>query len=167
MRAGRTANFAWAAALFLTVGVLQACSYPGNTYTFFGNNCVADARERVEAADWSKVEVISLRIRQNEFNPMIIDLKLDRPYVIRITNGDDRQHVFGAGDFFRSVALATVDVGGNGDDQTCITRVRIAGGQTAEVVFVTVRDGRFEFADNFITSPWFDFGDPMGIIHVQ
>ncbi len=128
---------------------------------------MADARERVEAADWSKAEIISVRIRQNEFYPMIIDLKRDRPYVIRITNGDDTQHVFGAGDFFRSVALAKVDVGGNGGDQTCITRVSVAGGQTAEVVFVTVRDGRFEFADNFITSPWFDFGDPMGVIYVD
>ena len=167
MSAGRAANLARAAALFLTASVLQACSYPGNTYSFFAPNCVADAREHIEAADWSKVEIISLRIRQNEFNPMIIDLKQDRPYVIRIINADDTRHVFGAGDFFRSVALAKVDVGGDGDDQTCITRVNVEGGQTVEVVFVTVRDGRFEFADNFITSPWFDFGDPMGVIYVQ
>ena len=157
-----------AAALFLTASVLQACSYPGGTIgSFFTGTCVADARERVEAADWSKAEVIPIRIRQDEFNPMIIGLKRDRPYVIRITNADDTPHVFGAGDFFRSVAVAKVDISGDGDDQTCITRVAVAGGQTAEVVFVAVRDGRYEFADNFITSPWFDFGDAMGVIYIE
>ena len=167
MIAGRTANMARAAALFLTAGVLQACAYPGGTNSFFANTCVADARERVEAADWSKAEVIPIRIRQNEFNPMIIGLKRDQPYVIRITNADDAHHVFGAGEFFQSVAVAKVDMGGDGDDQTCITRVAIAGGQTAEVVFVAVRDGRYEFADNSIASPWFDFGDAMGVIYIE
>ncbi|MDP6574326.1 MAG: hypothetical protein QGI63_12320 [Rhodospirillales bacterium] len=167
MSAGRAANFARAAAFFLTAGVLQACSYPGSNFSLFATTCVADARERVEAADWSKVEVIPLRIRQNEFNPMIIDLKQDRPYVIRITNADDKHHFFGASDFFRSVAVAKVDEGGDRDDRTCISRVSVGGGQTAEVVFVTVRDGRFEFADNLIDLPWLDFGNPMGIIYVQ
>ena len=160
-------NFARAAALFLLASALQACSYPGGSFSLFATNCVPDARERVEAADWSKVEVIPLRIRQNEFDPMIIDLRQDRPYIIRITNADDTRHFFGAGDFFRSVAVAKIDVGGDGDDRTCITRVSVDGGQTAEVVFVTVRDGRYEFADNIINSPWFDFGNPMGVIFVQ
>ena len=170
MIAGRTAKLARAAAHFLTASVLQACTFPGGTYSLFESKCVADARERVEAADWSKAEIVPIRIRQDEFDPMIIGLKQDRPYVIRITNADDTHHVFGAEDFFRSVAVAavdTVDTGDDGDGQTCITRVVIDGGQTVEVVLVTVRDGRYEFADNFITSPWFDFGGAMGVIYIQ
>ena len=163
----RGSNSARVAVLVLMMGVLQVCSFPGDSFSFFKNNCVSDARERNEAADWSKVAIIPSRIRQNEFEPMIIDLKQDRPYVIRITNADDRHHFFGAEHFFRSVALAKVDMLGNVEDQTCISRVDVAGRQTAEVVFVTVRDGRFEFADNFFTSPWFDFGNPMGVIYVQ
>ena len=123
---------------------------------------MADARERIEVADRSKVEIILLRIRQNEFEPMFSDLKQDRPYVIRITNADDRHQFFGAEHSFRSVALAKIDMLGNVEDQTCISRADVAGGQTAVVMFVTIRDGRFEFADNFFTSPWFDFGNPMG-----
>ncbi|MDP6121505.1 MAG: hypothetical protein QF450_08915 [Rhodospirillales bacterium] len=153
MSAGRAANFARAAAFFLTAGILQACSYPESNFSLFALTCVTDARERVETADWSKVEIISSRIRQNEFNPIIINLKQDRPYVIRITNADDTGHFFGASDFFRSVAVAKVDEGGDRDDRTCVTRVNVGGGQTAEVVFVTVCDGRFEFADNLIDSP--------------
>ena len=40
-------------------------------------------------------------------------------------------------------------------------------GQTADVLFVTARDGRYLFADNRLLSSVIDFGNPIGVIHVQ
>jgi len=97
---------------------------------------------------------------------MNIGLRRELPYVIRITNADDTHHVFGAGYSHRSVAVAKVNMSGNEGDQTCITRVYIVGGQTAEVVFVAVCGGRYEFSDNAFTSQWFYFGDAIGVIYI-
>ena len=153
--------------LALAIFGLQACALQQGTHSFLARNCVEDARERIQAADWSKAEIISLRIRQSSFNPMIIGLKQNRPYVIRINNGDDSIHVFRAGEFFRSVALAKVEVDGFDSEDHCITAVSIDGGETAEIQLVAVRDGRYEFDDNPLLVPWVLIPGAVGIIYIE
>ncbi|MGB0672157.1 MAG: hypothetical protein ACPGNT_11735, partial [Rhodospirillales bacterium] len=63
---------------------------------------------RLNGVDWSFAEVVNIHIRQNEFNPMVVSLQKDQPYVFRLTNRDEDDHTFRARDFFRNVAVASV-----------------------------------------------------------
>ena len=111
------------------------------------NPCIADAAERVANVNWLEAETIDLRVRQGEFTPVLIRLKKDSPYVLRIANGDDGKRVFRSNEFFAAIALAKVIMGETEFTKPCISAVTIAPRETAAVQFVAVRDGRYEFED--------------------
>lgn len=167
MRERASATMAKCLGMLLPLLALAGCAYHQGVNTLVTSRCVADAEQRVQEADWSQAKLVSLRIRQGEFSPMVLNLRVEQPYVLRITNGDDTSRVFRAAEFFENVALARVDVAGSVADESCIAAVVIGPRQTADVLFVTVRDGRYQFADNRVLSSLFDLGHPMGVIYVQ
>lgn len=119
--------------LFAAVA-LSGCMYgAGVEHLAFPSRCVADAAERVSGVDWLKAEAIELGVRQGAYDSMIIPLRRDAPYVIRITNRDDKASYFRANEFFRSIALAKVFAGGKEYDAACISAVGVAVNDTAEI----------------------------------
>ena len=125
--------------------VLAACAVSNGVYTEFGAECVDDAAERVVKVNWLEAETVDLRIRQGTYAPTIIRLRQDSPYVLRIANGDDRNRIFRASEFFGAIALAKVTIGESEFEQSCISTIVVPAGETAEARFVAVRDGRYEF----------------------
>lgn len=156
-----------AAGTALALLALAGCAYQDGVHSPITGRCLGDAKERVLEADWSTARVVPLRIRQGEFSPILLNFRVDRPYVLRITNADDKSRVFRASEFFENVALARIDVAGDGGGSACVAAVVIGPGQTAEVQFVTVRDGRYLFADNRVLTELFDLGHAAGIILVE
>ena len=94
------------AALPLLVSACGSCQ--GLDYA---QGCPADAAERVQAADWARVRTITVRVRRDEFVPMIISFTQDRPYVLRLENVDRVSHVFRAPKFFEAIAMESATVG--------------------------------------------------------
>ncbi|MDP6786328.1 MAG: hypothetical protein QGI13_04280 [Rhodospirillales bacterium] len=127
---------------------LAACAVSNGVYTEFGATCIADSAERVAKVNWLEAETVDLRIRQGSYTPTIIRLRQDSPYVLRISNGDDSNRIFRANEFFGAVALAKVTMGEFESDESCISAIAVPAMETAEVRFVAVRDGRYEFEDN-------------------
>ena len=128
--------------------VLAACAVSNGVYTEFGAKCVDDAAERVAKVNWLEAETVDLRVRQGTYTPTIIRLRQNSTYVLRIANGDDRNRVFRANEFFGAIALAKVTMGEFESEASCISAVVVPARETAEVRFVAVRDGRYEFEDN-------------------
>ena len=121
----------------------------------------------MSGVDWLKAEAIELGIRQGAYDPMIIALKRDAPYVIRITNRDDESRYFRANEFFRSIALAKVVTSGKEFDATCISAVGVAANDTAEIQFVAVRDGRYDFEDIWFMYAPIVAGSGHGVVLIQ
>ena len=143
--------------------VVSACgSYQGQ---FYAQGCLADAAERVQAADWARVKTITIRVRRDEFEPMIISLTQDRPYVMRLENGDRASHVFRAPDFFKAIAMESATVGGRELAEDCPVRVVLEAEETAEFRFVAVRDGHYNFVDSLL--PFMSRGGPGGVIVIE
>ena len=153
--------------LFAALALSGCMSGAGVERLASANQCVADAAERVSGVDWLKAEAIELGIRQGAFDPMIIALKRDAPYVIRITNGDDESRYFRANEFFRSIALAKVVTSGEVFDATCISAVGVAANDTAEIQFVAVRDGRYDFEDIWFMYAPIVAGSGHGVVLIQ
>lgn len=153
--------------LFAAVALSGCMSGAGVERLAFGGQCVADAAERVSGVDWLEAEAIELGIRQGAYDPMIITLRRDAPYVIRITNRDDEHRYFRAHEFFGSIALAKVLTSGKEFDANCISAVGVAPNETAEIQFVAVRDGRYDFEDiRFLYAP-IVAGSGHGVIVIQ
>ena len=153
--------------------VVSACgSYQGQDYA---EGCLADAAERVQAADWARVKTFTVRVRRDEFVPMIVSLTQGRPYVMRLENVDRASHVFRAPEFFKAIAMESATVGGRELAEACPKRVVLEAEETAEIRFVAVRDGHYDFVDStfpylpFIKSKFpFTFrGGPSGVISID
>lgn len=136
---------AWRRSVAAAVGVMLAGCGSDGTHETAG--CVPDASGRAAAADWSTAQTIDVRIRQDDFDPMVIGLLRDHPYVLRLSNGDDDSHVFSAPNLFRTVVLDGLVIDGQPQPPGCYTRVAVPANTTAEVRFVPLLDGRYAFND--------------------
>jgi hypothetical protein len=125
--------------------------------------CSVDTKKHLKRVKWNNARTIDVRIRQGEYSPMIIGLTKDKPYILRIENADNKSRNFKAGEFFRSVALSRVAINGKEKRQDCITGVTVKPHQVAELELVAIRDGRYEFEDNFLSF----FNGTAGVIHVN
>ena len=153
--------------------LVSACgSYQGIDYA---QGCPADAAERVQAADWARVRTITVRVRRDEFVPMIISFTQDRPYVLRLENVDRVSHVFRAPKFFEAIAMESATVGDRELAEDCPKRIILEAEETAEIRFVAVRDGHYDFVDSKIpylpfTDSRFPFtyrGEAVGVIAIE
>ncbi len=137
--------------------------------TFFDYNCPEDTDKQLEGVDWSRARTVGISIRQDEYDPMIIGLRQNRPYIFRLENRDDYAHTFMAGEFFRSVFTAKVTKGDQEFQVACLEGVRIEAMQTVEIQLLAARDGRYEFTDNTLPmfSPVSNPGGISGVISVE
>ena len=143
--------------------VLSACaSYQSQS---FAQGCSADSAERVQAADWAKVKTISVRIRRDEFVPMVVTLTQGRPYVMRLENVDRESHAFRAPEFFKAIAMEGATVGDRELAEGCLKHVILEAGETAEFRFVAVRDGHYDFKDSRL--PFSFGGEAIGVIAIE
>ena len=111
--------------------------------------------------------VVNVRIRQNEYSPMVIRLRQGWPYVIRTRNRDDHGHVFQANTFFSRVAVIKTTITGKVKDEPCYGAIYDPAQQTAKLKLVAVVDGYYDYEDNYLSiSSAFSLGR-SGVIIVE
>ena len=132
---------------------VAACTTPDLDQYWSADSCREDTIQYVEGIDWSRARIVSIRIRQGEYDPLIIRLLQDQPYIFRIINRDDDFRDFRAVEFFDAVAVDNVSINGIDTGESCITTVTVPPMQTAELRLVAVRDGRYEFEDQPLPLP--------------
>ena len=111
--------------------------------------------------------VVNVRIRQNEYSPMVIRLRQGWPYVIRTRNRDDHGHVFQANTFFSRVAVIKTTIAGKVKDETCYGAIYDPAQQTAKLKLVAVVDGYYDYKDSYLSiSSAFSLGR-NGVIIVE
>jgi hypothetical protein len=157
----------------LALFVLTSCAYvPGATTAVWNriviNKCTTDYSDHLRGVDWDQAKKINVRIRQGDFRPSYIGMYMNQPYVMSIENADDSRHSFRAMEFFRAIALAGLRVdGGDFDDVQCLDGIGIPAKQTAEIRFVAVRDGTYEFDDNSLMISLAMVGSGGGFITIE
>lgn len=112
---------------------------------------LTDAEAVLAKADWARALSPSLRIRQNEFEPVVLVLRKGSPYILRLENGDDRAHSFRAPAFFKAIVVKSLVPAEDGDAPlTALEAIDLAPRQTRELAFVPRRDGSFPFSDGWV-----------------
>ncbi len=153
--------------LFLAAALLlSACASPGDIINpVLG--CEEVNPEALKRVNWTRVPEINVRIRHDEFRPMVIRMRQGWPYVFRLRNRDHTGHTFRADDFFRRVAVIQKSVGGEVEEAPCFGSVWVPPRQTVELRLVAVVDGHYEFEDNpvFFLGGFMD--GPNGVIIIE
>ncbi len=153
--------------------VLSACAREGSVVTalsgdtFYGAGCLSGGSKIAAAADWSKAKTIDVRIRQGEFSRVFLELKQNKPYILKLSNGDDSTRMFQAQKFFRTVALNKITIDGKSFKETCFSAINIPPLKVAEVSFIPTRDGDYSFDDYFLMMPAFPSLGLDGTITVE
>lgn len=153
--------------VFLAAAVLLwGCVSPVGVTPSLGQ-CEEVNPKALKYVNWARVPEVDVRIRHDEFSPMIVRLRQGWPYVLRIRNRDERAHYFQAGDFFAKVAVIQARVAGKLTEETCFTAVRIPARETVELKMVAVTDGYYEFEDRVSSLTTFLTAGPNGIIIIE
>ena len=153
--------------LFLALTLLLgACVSPGDIINpVLG--CAEVNPEALKHVNWTRVPEINVRIRHDEFNPMVIRMRQGWPYVFRLRNRDHTGHTFRADDFFRRVAVIQKTVGGEVEEQPCFGSVWVPPRQTVELRLVAVVDGHYEFEDIPLVVLGGFMDGPNGVIIIE
>jgi len=120
------------------------------------------------AADWSLAFTRTLRVRQNEFTPLVLTLRTGQPYILRLENGDDASRAFSAPDFFEAVAVKSLSPADSGfEPGAALSAIDLPPGQTRELAFVPVRDGYYAFAGGWAVPGLVGLGGAQGLIVIE
>lgn len=102
----------------------------------------------VKAADWNKMETVTMELSEHEFNPRNLTLKANQPYRLVIRNSGEKDHYYTAAEFFKSVAWRKVQTprphGGEIKAPYFTAVEAYKKGGSVELFFVPVKKGNFE-----------------------
>lgn len=102
----------------------------------------------VKAADWNKMETVTVEMTEHEFSPRNLSFKANQPYRLVIRNNGEKDHYYTATEFFKSVAwrkAQTPRPSGGELKAPYFTAVEAyKKGGSVELFFVPVKKGSFE-----------------------
>ena len=114
----------------------------------FAADYIANAGEIVKAANWEKMETVTVELDDHSFAPQELKLKAGQPYRLVIRNVGENDHYYTAEKFFRSVAWRKVQSpkphGGEVKAPYFTAFEAYKDGGVVEAYFVTVDKGTFE-----------------------
>lgn len=132
MYAAKIAGTAFAALLAFSVSAQAAEDY------------VTNAADIVGAADWSKVETVTVNIDEYSYEPTDITFKVNQPYKLVLKNNGEKKHYYTAEGFNKAVAVRKA--------QTKDAEIKapyfkafevMANGAQLEYFFVPVKPGKY------------------------
>ena len=157
----------WSPAIIAGLGLLvAACASTDGAYS--GTpvpSCGKDTEERLSFVDWTDSREIDILIRLGDFWPMVLELHRDQPYLLRITNADPERRVFSSPDLFKMAYLRSASIDGRAPEFEIADGLRLPPNSSAEVSFVALCDGRYEFRETWLTTKASD--SAQGAIYVH
>lgn len=123
---------------------LSACTNSSGVVDALQYGCPKVAKH-TKLTQWNKAKTLDITIQGGNFDPVGIYLTAFKPYIMRITNKDERARLFHDPVFFRTVALAGLSIGGTKFQESCIRAVSIGPGQTAELRLVPLKEGSYYY----------------------
>jgi hypothetical protein len=144
---------------------LAGCSSTDLMTAYLPGAC-PDSGGRLAGVEWDRARVVSIDVRQGNFDPIVIRVRRDDPYIFRFTNRDDFTRTFRSAGFFTSIAVEKINIGTEERIHPCVSSVDIPPNVPVEIYFVPVRDGRYEFEDPTLGIPLVFGGGANGVIYI-
>ena len=132
-----------ALAALAVVGV-GGCAGAQDVFGDPGAGYVGDARERVQSAEWSRAETLTVVLSEYAFSPGTLTFRAGTPYRLRIENGGDSTHFFVSDGFFKAIAPGRLITRSGETAQPTLKSIALAPGEAKDLEFVPVRTGVYE-----------------------
>jgi len=105
---------------------------------------VRDAAERVKAADWSKLETVTVTMTDFAFNPAKLVFRPGVPYKLVIENKGAQKHYFTAEGFFRAIAARKLQSNADGEIKApYFSAIEVYPGRSLDLYFIAVKTGSY------------------------
>jgi uncharacterized cupredoxin-like copper-binding protein len=107
---------------------------------------VMDADDIVKAADWKKMETVTVMMEEHSYGPQNIVFKVGQPYKLELKNIGDKDHYYTAPEFLRSIATRKAMVNKQAEIKAPYFKafeVLKKGGQL-DVYFIPVVKGQYK-----------------------
>jgi uncharacterized cupredoxin-like copper-binding protein len=103
-----------------------------------------DFGKALAAADWSKMETVTVTLSEYAFTPSHLAFKEGVPTRLVIKNAGKENHYFVSEQFFRNVATRKVQSSDGEFKAPIFTAVEVYAGKTAEWFLVPMKKGTFD-----------------------
>jgi len=131
------------------------------------SGCVELPAEALRKINWTRVPEIDIRVRNDEFEPMVITLRQGWPYIMTIHNRDFDDHGFHAPEFFESVSVIMTTIDGQRASNNCYDSVTVPPRKSAAIRLIAAVDGHYEFNDSSSIIPGFAATNAIGVINIE
>ena len=135
--------------------VLTACATEEGLFLDSHKMCVTEADKKQSPVSWKQAKVIKATIRDGDYDPAFIELKVGEPTILLLANTDDTPRFYIDGEFFDSVGLAEMSVGSAKYEWPCISGITIGAGKIAELRLVPLKAGIY-----------YPLGNPLGFLGI-
>lgn len=106
---------------------------------------VKDAPQRVKAADWSKMETVSVYQSEFAFSPSQLFFRVGSPYKLEIINRGMTKHYFTAEEFFKAIATRKIQSNTDGEIKApYFTALEVFPGRSLDLYFIPVKIGSYD-----------------------
>ena len=109
---------------------------------------MSNSADIVKAANWDKMETVTIQLSEHDFEPKHLKLKANQPYRLVIKNTGEADHYYTAAEFFKSVAwrkMQTPRPHGGEVKAPYFTAVEAyKNGGSVELFIVPVKKGTYE-----------------------
>ncbi len=96
------------------------------------------------AADWSKMETVTVTLSEFAFTPSTLVFKEGVPTKLVIKNGGKANHYFVSDQFFRNVATRKIQSSDGEFKAPYFTAVEVYAGKTAEWFLIPMTKGKYD-----------------------
>lgn len=109
---------------------------------------ITNSADIVKAANWEKMETVTIELSDHDFTPKDLKLKADQPYRLVVKNVGEKDHYYTATDFFKSIAWRKAQTprpaGGEFKAPYFSAVEAYKGGGQVELFIVPVKKGKYE-----------------------
>ena len=126
----------------LTVAVCAALVLAGGCVTV---DYVADAKSKVNAANWDKMKTVEVILKEYSYSPNTLRFKTDMPYKLQINNKGTVKHYFTAEKFFKAIATRKVQSNSDGEIKApYFSALEVFPGRSLDMYFIPVKKGTYK-----------------------
>ncbi len=106
---------------------------------------ITNSKEIVKAADWEKMQTLTVNMEEFSYDMEPIELKKGVPYKLELKNIGEKKHYFTAPEFFKSIATRKVQSNKDGEIKApyFLALEMMANGGQLDLYFVPVTAGTF------------------------
>ena len=107
---------------------------------------VPNADALVKAADWSKIETVTVVLGEHHFTPTDLKLKAGQAYKLELRNDGEKDHYFTSVEFFKNVAWRKVMVNKQAEIKApyFLAFEPLKKGGQVDLYFVAVNKGTYQ-----------------------